>query len=191
MECELKDLSPTQGEANPQPPQPPQRCDSAHDEGSTKDDRPLLKPEPASQAAPVSRESLQELEKKFAAYVRHDVYGPMGRGELPLEEKVLLGIALVTLVPIRVAAAMTILLLYYAICKVCTLFSSPNREEGDQEDYAHLGGWRRKVIVQCGRALSRAMLFVFGFYWISQKYRIPNSHDKSSTVQVAIPILSL
>jgi len=27
------------------------------------------------------------------------------------------------------------------------------------------------------------MLFVFGFYWISQKYRIPNSHDKSSTVQ--------
>ncbi|XP_059452965.1 lysophospholipid acyltransferase LPEAT1 isoform X1 [Corylus avellana] len=180
MECELKDLSPTQGESNPQPPQPPQRSESAHDEGSTKDDRPLLKPEPA---ASVSQESLQELEKKFAAYVRHDVYGPMGRGELPLEEKVLLGIALVTLVPIRVMAAMTILVLYYAICRICTLFSSPNREEGDQEDYAHLGGWRRNVIVQCGRALSRAMLFVFGFYWISQTYRIPNSHDKSSTVQ--------
>jgi len=83
------------------------------------------------------------------------------------------------------------LLLYYTICRICTLFSVPNREEGDQEDYAHMGGWRRNVIVQCGRALSRAMLFVFGFYWINQTYRIPNSHDKSSAVQVTIPILSL
>lgn len=187
MESELKDLNPTQGEANPQPPQPPQRSDPTHDEGSSKDDRPLLKPDPA----PVSHESLQELEKKFAAYARHDVYGQMGRGDLPLVEKVLLAIALVTLVPLRVVAAMTILLLYYAICRICTLFSAPNREEGDQEDYAHMGGWRRNVIVQCGRAISRAMLFVFGFYWINQTYRIPNSHDKSSTVQVTIPILSL
>ncbi|XP_062158473.1 lysophospholipid acyltransferase LPEAT1 isoform X2 [Alnus glutinosa] len=179
MESELKDLNPTQGEANPQPPQSPQRSEPTHDEGSSKDDRPLLKPEPA----PVSHESLQELEKKFAAYVRHDVYGQMGRGELPLEEKVLLAIALVTLVPLRVVAAMTILLLYYTICRICTLFSVPNREEGDQEDYAHMGGWRRSVIIQCGRALSRAMLFVFGFYWINQTYRIPNSHDKSSAVQ--------
>lgn len=184
MECELKDLNTAQGEANPQPPQ---RSEPTHDEGSAKDDRPLLKPEPA----PVSHESLEELEKKFAAYVRHDVYGPMGRGELPLEEKVLLGIALVTLVPIRLVAAMIILLLYYAICRICTLFLAPNQEEGDQEDYAHMGGWRRAVIVQCGRALSRAMLFVFGFYWISQTYRTPTSHDKSSTVQVTIPILSL
>jgi lysophosphatidylcholine acyltransferase/lyso-PAF acetyltransferase len=55
---------------------------------------------------------------------------------------------------------------YYVICRVCTLFSTPNRED-EQEDYAHMGGWRRNVIVWCGKALSRVMLFVFGFYWIT------------------------
>lgn len=105
----------------------------------------------------------------------------MGRGELPTKEKVLLGLALVTLVPVRVVSAMTILLFYYVICRVCTMFSVPNREEELQEDYAHMVGWRRFIIVQCGRALARLMLFVFGFYWISKSYRIPNTNEKSIT----------
>ncbi|KAJ1419723.1 Phospholipid/glycerol acyltransferase [Sesbania bispinosa] len=129
----------------------------------------------------VSGTTPEELEKKFAAYVRRDVYGTMGRGELPTREKVLLGLALVTLVPVRVVAVMTILLLYYLICKVCTICSVPNREE-EQEDYAHMVGWRRIVIVQCGRALSRLMLFVLGFYWITQSYRIP-THEKPTTTE--------
>ncbi|GLU04403.1 hypothetical protein SLE2022_215530 [Rubroshorea leprosula] len=147
----------------------PQR-EPSQENASAKDDRPLLKYE---SPMPVSAESIQELEKKCAAYVRNDVYGPMGRGELPLKEKLLLVIALLTLLPIRIILAMTILVLYYLICRICTLFSMPNRED-EQGDSAHLRGWRRAVIVHSGRFLARLMLFVFGFYWIS-------SADKSTS----------
>jgi lysophosphatidylcholine acyltransferase/lyso-PAF acetyltransferase len=50
---------------------------------------------------------------------------------------------------------------YYVICRVCTLFSIPNSED------EHIGGWKRNVIVQCGKALSRVMLLIVGFYKIS------------------------
>ena len=169
METQMKDLN-SKTPVTPTSTHPP-----SHDYSSTKDDRPLLKPE--------STESIHEMEKKYAAYVRNDVYGVMGRGELPLKEKLLLGLALVTLVPIRVVLAMFVLILYYLICRICTLFSAPNRED-EQEDYAHLGGWRRSVIVQSGRFFSRSMLFVFGFYWISETYRIPNSQDKVHSISI-------
>lgn len=177
MESELKDLN----SRPPEPKSPPHD----YEEGSTKDDRPLLKPDPA----PAPAESIDELEKKFAAYVRRDAYGVMGRGELPLKEKVLLGLALVTLVPIRVVVAMTIMVFYYLICRIFTLFSAPNREDDQgQEDYAHMGGWKRAVIVQCGRSLSRVMLFVLGFYWIGETYRIPNA-ESDLTAEVLITLL--
>ncbi|XP_057434932.1 lysophospholipid acyltransferase LPEAT1 isoform X2 [Lotus japonicus] len=155
MESELKDL-------NSKPPKP-------NGNATVRDDRPLLKSDSVSSVSSTS-ESVEELEKKFAAYVRHDVYGTMGRGELATKEKLLLGFALVTLLPIRVILAFTVLCCYYLICRVCTMFSAPNREDEQQEDYAHLGGWRRAVIVACGRALSRVMLFIFGFYWITHSH---------------------
>lgn len=133
------------------------------------DARPLLKPEPETPRpeVPISNLTIEEMEKKYAAFVRKDVYGPMGRGELPWVEKLLLGLGLMLLVPVRVMAGMTILIVYYMICRVCTACLAPNRED-DQEDYAHMGGWRRVVILQSGRFLSRLVLFVFGFYWISE-----------------------
>ncbi|PIA52539.1 hypothetical protein AQUCO_01000426v1 [Aquilegia coerulea] len=151
------------------------------------DDRPLLKssdnsssektlvttnlsPIPPTHPS-ITAENIRELEKKFAAYVRKDVYGTMGRGELPLIEKFLLGIACVTIVPIRVIVGLVLLLFYYLICRLLTLRIIPNQEEDGQEDYAHMIGWRRIVIVQCGRFLSRAMLFNFGFYWINETNR--------------------
>ncbi|KAF5445063.1 hypothetical protein F2P56_034145 [Juglans regia] len=181
METQLKDLHPTQGQRQPKP-ELSERSESIHYEGSTKDDRSLLKPESSSSSSSIlfSNESPEELEKKFAAFVRHDAYGPMGRGELSLEEKVLPAIAWVFLVPIRVVFAISLLLLYYVICRICTLFSAPNRDDDEQEDYAHMGGWRRAAIVQCGKFLSRIMLFVFGFYWIKETFRIPDNDDKSS-----------
>lgn len=155
MESELKDLKP----------------DPIDDGGSTKDDRPLLKPEASSiPQPPVSTATIDELEKKCAAYVRNDVYGTMGRGELPWTEKLLLGLAFFTLLPIRVAVVMTILVVYYFVCRVCTAFLAPNREDG-KEDYAHVRGWRRAVIVGAGKFCSRAILFVLGFYWINETYR--------------------
>jgi len=154
MESELKDL-------NSKPP-------------NGRDDRPLLKSESI-----VSSDSIAEMEKKFAAYVRRDVYGTMGRGELPAKEKLLLGFALVTLLPMRVLLAVTVLLFYYLICRICTLFYAPNRED-EQEDYAHMSGWRRAVIVSCGRFLSRVMLFIFGFYWI------PESNSASQVILIAL-----
>ncbi|XP_019230549.1 PREDICTED: lysophospholipid acyltransferase LPEAT1 isoform X2 [Nicotiana attenuata] len=169
MESELQNLPPK----TTQTTQP----ESVDESSLTKDDRPLLKPDPTNPQLQVqsqsssSNPSIDELEKKYAPYVRHDVYGVMGRGELPWTEKVLLGIALVTVVPMRVVGAMTVLVVYYLICKVCTAFSAPNREEEEeQEDYAHIGGWRRVVMMQSGMFLSRVMLFVFGFYWISEAY---------------------
>ncbi|KAL1534880.1 Lysophospholipid acyltransferase lpeat1 [Salvia divinorum] len=129
------------------------------------DSRPLLKPESEN---PVSSPttSIEELEKKYAPYVRFDVYGPMGLGDLPWAEKFLLGLALMFLLPVRVAAGTAIVVFYYLICRFCTAFLAPNRED-EQEDFAHMGGWRRAVIVRSGRFLSRVLLFVFGFYSIS------------------------
>ncbi|KAL0366125.1 UNVERIFIED_CONTAM: Lysophospholipid acyltransferase LPEAT1 [Sesamum radiatum] len=149
MESELKDLAPKPAES---------------------DESPLLKPEPVSPAPQISisSQSIEEMEiKLYAPFVRHDVYGTMGRGKLPCTEKLLLGLGLVFLLPIRVVGGMTILFFYYVICRVCTAFLAPNRE-AEQEDYAHTGGWRRAVILQSGRYLSRAVLFLFGFYWISE-----------------------
>ncbi|CAH8330196.1 unnamed protein product [Eruca vesicaria subsp. sativa] len=165
MESELKDM-------NSNPP-------------SSKEERPLLKSESDVAAA------IEELDKKFAPYARTDLYGTMGLGPFPATEKIKLAVAMVTLVPVRFILAMSILVLYYLVCRVFTLFSSPYRgaeedeeeEEGGgggvvQEDYAHMGGWRRVVIVQCGRFLSRVLLFVFGFYWIPE--RCPDPETTSS-----------
>ncbi|MFS7911614.1 putative plasmalogen synthase [Helianthus anomalus] len=158
MASELQDLS-SKPQSHPDP----------HDQ----DDHPLLSPTtPTTPTPPPPLPTIEELEKKYAAYVRQDVYGTMGCGELPLTEKLLLGFAVVTLLPLRVVLATTVVVLYYLICRVCTLFVVPNREEEDgQEDYAHLGGWRRSVLYWSGRVLSRVMLFVFGFYWIQESCR--------------------
>ncbi|XP_024973311.1 lysophospholipid acyltransferase LPEAT1 isoform X2 [Cynara cardunculus var. scolymus] len=176
MDSELQDLS-----SKPQSPTSQPNLEDV----SEKDDSPLLSSttttstctsrtttgaDKSSSSTPLP--SIEELEKKYAAFVRHDVYGAMGRGELPWTEKFLLGIALITLLPIRVVLATTVVVLYYLICRVCTLFMAPNREDG-QEDYAHMGGWRRTVLFWSGRVLSRIMLFAFGFYWIHESSRNP------------------
>ncbi|XP_031736593.1 lysophospholipid acyltransferase LPEAT1 isoform X2 [Cucumis sativus] len=153
---------------------PPQS--NASDESSAKDDHPLLN----SDSPAVADQDSDDLHQNYAAFVRRDVYGTMGRGELPWMEKLLLALALLTIVPIRVVIGMSLLVLYYTICRVCTLFHDPNRETDEQEDYAHMVGWRRSVIVWTGRFLSRAVLFVLGFYWISEVYRIPPNGDKST-----------
>lgn len=125
METELKDLPPKPAEPQPE-----------------SDESPLLKPElvsPVPQIS-ISSQSIEEMEiKLYAPFVRHDVYGTMGRGKLPCTEKLLLGLGLVFLLPIRVVGGMTILFFYYVICRVCTAFLAPNRE-AEQEDYAHTGG---------------------------------------------------
>ncbi|XP_039061709.1 lysophospholipid acyltransferase LPEAT1-like [Hibiscus syriacus] len=172
MESELKDLNSKSDKIHPP--------DSTHDGASAKDDRPLLKSDSSSAASSAAAGyNIQELEKKFAAYVRNDVFGTMGRGELPLKEKFLLGIALVTLLPLRIVFGMAILVVFYLICRICTLFFAPNREE-EQEDYAHLGGWRRAVIVRLGRFLSRSLLFVAGFYWINETPKDSSSSQENS-----------
>lgn len=153
----------------------PPQSDASHD-SSSKDDRPLLNPDSGA----VADEDSDDFHQTYAPFVRQDVYGTMGRGELPWMEKVLLALALVTIVPIRVVAGTSLLVLYYVICRICTLCHDPNRETDEQEDYAHMVGWRRSVIIWSGRFLSRAMLFVLGFYWISEVYRIPPGEDTSS-----------
>ncbi|KAL8230860.1 hypothetical protein R6Q57_000638 [Mikania cordata] len=127
--------------------------------------------------ASTSQSEIEELEKKYPAFVRHDMYGTMGRGALPWTQKILIGIALITLFPLRLVLATLVVLLYYLICRACTLFLVPNRED-EQEDYAHISRWRRKIIFWFGRVLSRTLLFVFGFYWIKETYRNPDINSK-------------
>ncbi|KAF3790677.1 Lysophospholipid acyltransferase [Nymphaea thermarum] len=159
---------------------PPESGEELVGDGRGKDEQPLLKPGGGSL-------DLQELEKKYAPYVRHDVYGIMGRGELPLREKLLLPLALVTLVPLRLVLGIAILVVYYLICRLFTLFSTPNRED-EQEDYAHMTGYRRAVVVRSGRFLSRALLFAMGFYWISEDVvdpRGPSDCDRNGDASVS------
>ncbi|KAG7020525.1 Lysophospholipid acyltransferase LPEAT1, partial [Cucurbita argyrosperma subsp. argyrosperma] len=153
---------------------PPQS--NASDESSAREDRPLLNPDSGA----VADQDSDDIHLKYAPFSRRDAYGTMGRGELPWMEKVLLGMALITIVPIRVVFGMSLLFLYYMICRICTLLYDPNRETDEQEDYAHMVGWRRSVIVWSGRFVSRAMLFVLGFYWISEVNRIPPNENKST-----------
>ncbi|XP_019174960.1 PREDICTED: lysophospholipid acyltransferase LPEAT1-like [Ipomoea nil] len=116
-----------------------------------------------------SRESpLEELEKKYGPYVRRDCYGVMGRGELPWTEKVLLAVALVVLLPLRVAAATTFVVICNLWCRIATAFWSPS---GEEDDYAHLSGWRREIIMRAAKFAGRALLFSFGFYRIHETHR--------------------
>ncbi|TVU21218.1 hypothetical protein EJB05_30843 [Eragrostis curvula] len=116
----------------------------------------------------------EELDDMFAPYARRDAYGPMGRGPLPAAEAARLALIAVVLVPLRFVAGMLVLLAYYLVCRACTL-GVAGAEEGGR---FRLSGWRRDAVLSSGRALSRAMLFVFGFYWIRETYRgLPNAED--------------
>ncbi|KAJ3696361.1 hypothetical protein LUZ61_000066 [Rhynchospora tenuis] len=138
------------------------------DSTTPKDERSLLK---SSSSASSSSNQL-ELDTKYAPYARTDVYGPMGRGPVPFSEKFLLGLAAVTLLPVRFISGLVILVLYFLICRLCTLFSNHQQKE----DLVHLTAWRRHAVVQAGRFCARAMLFVFGFYWIVVEDRSNNEH---------------
>lgn len=177
MGSELKDLN--------SKPAKTQQPDSNDDDAPAKDDRPLLE-----SAASSAAEDIQEHEKKFAAFVRKDVYGSLGCGKLPLKEKLLLGIALVTLLPLRLLLVMSILILYYLICRIFTLCSAPNLEE-EQEDYAHLGGCRRAVILQSGRYLSRLLLFMVGFYWINETHKDSANTQDNSKTEVPLSLINI
>lgn len=111
-------------------------------------------------------ELLKELEVKCAAYVRHDVYGNWGMHRISFLEKLQLFVALVTLCPIRIFFLFASLVLFYVICKLCTLRVTASSSDEGQESFAHLTGVRRTIIVRSGRFLARAMLFIFGFYYI-------------------------
>ncbi|KAG0584199.1 hypothetical protein M758_3G192300 [Ceratodon purpureus] len=120
----------------------------------------------ASESVHYAPELLKEMEVKYAAYVRHDVYGNWGMRDISLLEKLQLAVALVTLCPIRIFLLFGMLVLFYVICKVCTLRVTATSSDEGQESYAHMTGVRRMIIVRSGRFLARAMLFAFGFYYI-------------------------
>lgn len=147
--------------------------------------KPLLPaPYPSPSAAstttaPMAEESLEELDRRYAPYARRDAYGPMGRGPVGAVEAARLAVAAAVLLPLRFVAGLLVLLAYYLVCRVCTLWVEEERDGGEGEGYARLNGWRREGVVRCGRALSRAMMFVFGFYWINvYDRRFPNAEDE-------------
>lgn len=72
--------------------------------------------------------SLEEMEVKYAAYVRKDAYGTWGAGQWTPWEVVKLILAAVLLVPIRVALILATLVAFYLICRVCTLFRVPSQQ---------------------------------------------------------------
>ncbi|RCV23655.1 hypothetical protein SETIT_5G024200v2 [Setaria italica] len=138
--------------------------------------RPLLPdaaaaaPAPAPAPAAAGGESAEELDARYAPYARRDAYGTMGRRPLAPAEAARLALAAAVLLPLRFVAGMLVLLLYYLVCRVCTLCVESDRGR------PRLAGWRRKAVLRSGCALARAMLFVFGFYWIRETdKRLPSS----------------
>jgi lysophosphatidylcholine acyltransferase / lyso-PAF acetyltransferase len=134
---------------------------------------PLI-PDAAAMRAPLlvsgagaAGEDEEELDAKYAPYARRDEYGPMGRGPLSTVQAARLALAAVVLVPLRFVAGILVLVAYYLVCRVCTLFV----EGAEKGGRFRLVGWRKDGVLRCGRALSRAMLFVFGFYWIRETHR--------------------
>ncbi|KAL5226498.1 hypothetical protein ABZP36_014763 [Zizania latifolia] len=121
----------------------------------------------------LSGEEAEELDATYAPYARRDAYGTMGRGRLSAPQQALLALRCILLVPLRFVAGMLVLLAYYVVCRVCTL-----SVDGLAEGRLRLEGWRRVVVARSGCALARAMLFVFGFYWIRETDRSsPNAED--------------
>ncbi|KAJ1283535.1 hypothetical protein BS78_03G135800 [Paspalum vaginatum] len=128
--------------------------------------RPLL----SDAASTAAGEAAEELDARYAPYARRDAYGTMGRGPLPAAR---LALAAAVLLPLRFVAGMLVLLLYCLVCRVCTLFVASD------EGRPRLAGWRRTAVLRSGCALSRAMLFVFGFYWIRETdRRSPDAEDQ-------------
>ena len=136
-----------------------------------------VRPPLPSDAAPPG-EPADELDARYAPYARRDAYGVMGRGPLAPAEAARLALAAAVLLPLRLVAGTLVLLLYYLVCRVCTLFAAA---DGGRP---RLAGWRRRAVLRAGCALSRAMLFVFGFYWIRETdKRLPSAEVSSvSTV---------
>uniref|UniRef100_A0A0D9V058 Phospholipid/glycerol acyltransferase domain-containing protein n=1 Tax=Leersia perrieri TaxID=77586 RepID=A0A0D9V058_9ORYZ len=123
---------------------------------------------------------LEELDAAYAPYARRDAYGSMGRGELRFPRRAELVLRAVLLVPVRFVAGMLLLVAYYLVCLACTLFVVDGVAEGRRP---RLEGWRRVAVVRSGRALARAMLFVFGFYRIRVTDRSSPNADAEDTHQ--------
>jgi hypothetical protein len=128
----------------------------------------------SSEAVEVAAQTVKEMEVKYAAYMRHDMYGNWGMNSVPVLEKVKLLLALLTLCPIRFCLLLFFLVLFYLICKVCTLRVVASSNDEGQESFAHMTGARRAIVVRSGRFLARVMLFVFGFYNIHVDHRTPD-----------------
>ncbi|KAL6850367.1 hypothetical protein ACP4OV_020994 [Aristida adscensionis] len=134
--------------------------------------RPLLSDDAVSAAAAEA----EELDARYAPYARRDAYGAMGRGPLAAAQAARLALGAAVLLPLRLVAGALVVLAYYAVCRACTLFAEAGAADGGRRP--RLAGWRRDAVLRCGCALSRAMLFVFGFYWIRETdLRLPNAED--------------
>ncbi|MCO5587590.1 hypothetical protein L7F22_041539 [Adiantum nelumboides] len=72
-------------------------------------------------------ETLTMMEMKYASFVRHDIYGPMGTGHFSLLEKARLVVALLFFVPMKVMLLLMIAISYYIICSFCTMFRAPDQ----------------------------------------------------------------
>ncbi|KAF8724365.1 hypothetical protein HU200_021397 [Digitaria exilis] len=140
-------------------------------------------PPPSSGPLAAGGESAEELDARYAPYARRDAYGVMGRGPLAPAEAVRLALAAAVLLPLRFVAGMLVLLLYYLVCRVCTLGVAA---DGDRP---RLAGWRRKAVLRAGCALSRAMLFVFGFYWIRETHRTTTNAEDSILPLIVVGIV--
>ncbi|CAD6272443.1 unnamed protein product [Miscanthus lutarioriparius] len=103
--------------------------------------RPLLSspsPSPSAASAAPVLESIEELDRRYAPYARRDAYGPMGLGPVSAAEAARLAFAAVVLVPLRVVAGVLVLVVYYLVCRVCTLRVEEEREGGEGDGYARL-----------------------------------------------------
>ncbi|GAQ85809.1 acyltransferase [Klebsormidium nitens] len=120
--------------------------------------------------APPTPAQIAVLEKQYPAFARTDIYGPMGAGPLSIVDTLRLWLGGLILFPLRLLVVVIIVFIYYLICRITLLrLHSFKRNSGPAAESAT--GLRRTIIVESGKRLARAVLFVIGFYHIKKVKR--------------------
>jgi lysophosphatidylcholine acyltransferase / lyso-PAF acetyltransferase len=87
---------------------------------------------------------------RFDAFRRTDRYGPLGHKPQPAVEYVRLSLAAVTLVPVKMALTLAVIVTHYVVCRLAWLV--PAR-----------GGTRDRVLAAAGAVAARCALSTLGF----------------------------
>ena len=98
-------------------------------------------------------------EGQFAPFERHDRYGKMGVAPQSLMERIRLGLAAVTLLPVRALGTLSCVVGFFAACKLLQLLPSQ---------------YRSPLVAALGKTYCKACLLCIGF-WRVRWVKLPRA----------------